>query len=54
MSSLPTQRGVPAHGRDGAGDAALAQASRAGLVSGEQTMCRGCGGAERLSCLGSG
>lgn len=49
-----TQRGVPAHVGDGAGDAALAHAGGAGLVSGVQTLCRGRRGAKRLGCLGSG
>lgn len=54
MCLLPTQRGVPAHVGDGAWDAALAHACGAGLVSGEQTLCRGRWGAKRLGCLGSG
>ena len=51
---LLTKGGVPAHAGDGAGDAALAHARRAGLAPGEQALRRGRRRAEGLGRLGSG
>lgn len=54
MYWVHTQRCVPAHGGDGAWDAALGHARWAGLVSGEQALYRGCWRAKRLSCFRTG
>lgn len=54
MCVSPTQRRVPAHVGDGAGDAAFAHAGRTGLVCAEEILCRRRWRAERLGCLGSG